>query len=55
MARSRYIAILIKPQNSLELISSHQHWAENMLEMFVIQHASIWTNFILIVIKIQKK
>ena len=41
MARSCYIAILIKLQKGLELVSSLQHSAKNMLEMFVIQHTSI--------------
>ena len=30
------IVILIKSQKSLKLVSSHQHSAKNMLEMFVI-------------------
>ena len=55
MARSCYIFILIKSWKSLELVSSHQHSAKTMLKMFVIQHTSIWTNFILIVLRIQKK
>ena len=55
MARSRYVVILIKSQKGLELVSSLLHWAKNMLEMFVIQHTSIWPNFILIVIRIQNK
>ena len=55
MARSRYILILMKSSKGLEIVFSLQHWAENMLEMFVIQKASIWPNFILIVLRIQKK
>ena len=38
----------------MEQVSSLQHWARNVLEMYVMQH-SIWLNFILIVIRIQKK
>ena len=51
MARSRYILILIKSSKGLEIVSSLQHWAENVLEMFVIQKDST----ILIVLRIQKK
>ena len=36
MARSRYIVILRKSLKALEQISSLQHRARNMLEMFVI-------------------
>ena len=36
MAGSQYIVILIKSEKSLELVSSLQHSAKNMLEMFVI-------------------
>ena len=41
----------------MELASSLQYWAKNILEMFVIviQRTSIWPNFILIVHRIQKK
>ena len=38
----------------LELVSSLQHWAKNMLEMFSIQHTSIWPSYILIVLRTQK-
>ena len=55
MARSCYIAILIKSKKNLELVSSLQHSHKSMLEMFVIQHTSIWPNFILVVFRIQKK
>ena len=55
MARSCYIAILIKFEKSLQLVSSLQHWAKNMLEMFLIQYVSVWPNVILIVLNIQKK
>ena len=41
MARSCYIVILIKSKKSLELVSSPQRSAKNMLEMFVIYHTSI--------------
>ena len=51
MARSCYIIILIKSWKGLELASSLQHWVKNLLEMFVIQHTSVWPNFILIVIR----
>ena len=54
MARSCCIAIL-KISYHLELVSSLQHSAGNMLEMFVRQHTSIWPNFILIGRRIQKK
>ena len=54
MARLCYIVILIKQQKSLELVSSLQHWAKNMLEMFAIEHTSIWPNFNLIVLRIKK-
>ena len=49
MARSWYIVILIKSQKDPELIFSIHYWAKNMLEMFVIQHTSVWPNLILIV------
>ena len=39
----------------MELVSSLQHSAKNMLEMFAIQHTSTWPNFILIGRGIQKK
>ena len=55
MARSSYIVILIKSYKSLELVSSLQHSAKNMLELFVIPHTSLWPNFIFIVLRIQKK
>ena len=51
MARSCYVVILIKSWKGLELASSLQHWVKNLLEMFVIQHTSVWPNFILIVIR----
>ena len=53
MTRSRYI-ILIKSWKGLDLLSNLQHWAKNMLETFIIQSTSIWPNFILIVLRIQK-
>ena len=52
MATSCHTVILVK---GLVLVSSFQHWAKNMLEMFVIQQTIIWQNFILIVLRIQKK
>ena len=55
MATSRYIVTLIKLQKNLEQVLSLQHWVENMLEIFVIQHTSIKPNFILTVLRIQKK
>ena len=55
MSRSRYIAILIKSQKDLELVSSLQHWAKTMSEIFFIQHTSFWPSFILIGLRIQKK
>ena len=55
MARLRYIVILIKSQKGLEVVSSLQHSAKNMIEMFVIQHTSIWPSFILTVLWMQKK
>ena len=55
MARSGYITTLIKSWKGLELVPSLQHWAKNMLEISAIQHTSILSNFILIVIRIQKK
>ena len=54
MPRSRYTVILLKLQKGLELVSSLQKWAKNMLEMFFIQYTSIWPNFILILPRIQK-
>ena len=54
MARSHYIAILIKSFKGLELVSSLPHWAKNMLQMLAIQHSSIWPNFILIGFKTTK-
>ena len=53
--RSRYIVISLKSLKGLELVSSSQQWARNMLEMFVIRYTSMWPNFILIVLRIQKK
>ena len=55
MARTRYIDILIKSQKSLELAFSLLYWNKNMLKMFIIQHTSIWLNFILMTHRIQKK
>ena len=55
MSRSRYIAILIKSYKGLELDSRLHHRAKNMLEMFAMQHTSIWPNFILIERRSQKK
>ena len=46
--------ILIKSQ-VLELVSSLQYWAKNMLEMFVMHQTSIWWNFGLMALRIQKK
>ena len=37
------------------IVSSHQHWSRNMFEMFVIQHTSVWPNFILIGLRIGLK
>ena len=37
MTKSRYIVILIKSEKGLELVSSLQHLAKNMLEIFVIE------------------
>ena len=54
MVWSRYIVVLIISSKGLELVSSLQHWTKNMLEMFVIQHTSIWPNLILVVLRIQK-
>ena len=54
MAGSRYIFIIIKSRKGLELVSSLKHKAKNKLEMFAIQHRSIWPNFILIAPGIQK-
>ena len=54
ITRSRYIGIFIKSWKGLELVSSLQHWAENMLEMFVTRYTSILPNFILMVLNIQK-
>ena len=53
--RSHYIVISLKLQKGLELVSSPQHWAKNMLEMFIIRYTSMWPNLILIVLRIQKK
>ena len=47
--------ILLKSLKGLELVSSVQHWAKNMLKIFAIHQTSIWLNFILIVLRIQKK
>ena len=54
MARSRYNLIFIKSEKGQELVSSLQHWAKNVLEMFVLRHTSIWPNFILTVLTIHK-
>ena len=53
MARSHYTVILIRSWKGLEPISSLQHWAKSMSEMCIMQHTSIWPNFILIVLRIQ--
>ena len=42
--------IIKEPGTSFQL----QHLAKNMLEMFIIQHTSIWPNFILIGFKTNK-
>ena len=47
MTRSRYIAILIKSWKGPELVSSSQHWAKNMSEIFALQYNCIWPSFIL--------
>ena len=44
-----------KLQKDLELVPSLQHWVKKMLEVFVIQHTSIWPSFILIGLTIHKK
>ena len=44
-----------KLQKGLELVPSLQHWVKKMLEVFVIQHTSIWPSFILIGLTIHKK
>ena len=41
---------VLKSTKKLAPVSSLQHCAKNMLQMFVIQHTSIWPNFILIVL-----
>ena len=51
MVRSCYIVIFIKSEKGVELVSSPQHWAKNILEMFAIQHTSTWSIFILAVLK----
>ena len=48
MAKPSSIVIFFKLQKGLELVPSLQHWAKKMLEVFVIQHTSIWPSFILI-------
>ena len=53
--RSHYIVIPLKLLRGLELVSSLQHWAKSMLEIFVTHHTSIWPILILIVLRIQKK
>ena len=50
-----YWNFLIKSKKSLEIVSSLQHWVKNMLDIFVIQHSSIWPNFVLTVLRIQKR
>ena len=53
---SCYVAISLKSYNGLELVSSFQYWAKDMLEVFVVRYSSIWwPNFILIVLMFQKK
>ena len=49
------VVILIKVEKVLELVSNLQHWPQNILEMCVTQHATIWPNLILIVLSIKKK
>ena len=46
--RSTYIIISLKSWKGLELVSSLQYWAKNMLEIIVIRYTSIWPNFIFI-------
>ena len=56
MTRSCYINILVT-ERGLELVSSLHQWTKNMLGMFVMfvmQHISIWPNFILIALRIQR-
>ena len=55
MARLCPIVLLIKSKKDSELVSSLQYWTKNMLEILVIQHISIWPNFILTVLRTQKK
>ena len=43
--------IIKEPWTSFQSLAS----AKNILEMFVMQHTSIWPNFILIGLKMQKK
>ena len=49
MDESCYIAILLKSKKGLKLVFSLQHWAKNMLEMFVIQQTSVRPTFILMI------
>ena len=53
--RSRYFVISLKSYKSLELVSILQHWANIMLEMFILRYITIWQNLILTVLRIQKK
>ena len=55
MTRFLYVVVLVKLWKGLELVPSFQHWTKNILEMFVIEHISIWPNFISIALKIPKK
>ena len=46
--RSTYIIISLKSWKGVELVSSLQYWAKNMLEIIVIRYTIIWPNFIFI-------
>ena len=53
----RFNKIMKIPETSFQSPALNQKMFEmlEMLEMFVIQHTSIWPNFILIVLRIRKK
>ena len=44
---SHYIAVLLKSQKSLELVSSLQNWAKTKFEISAIGCINIWPNLIL--------
>ena len=55
IGRSLKYCHFIKIIEVLEIVSSLQHQAKNMLEIYAIRYTSIWPHFMSIVRRIQKK